>query len=128
MATDDELKAHAEKAKILRVRQLIVALLVEHDICGEITLCGKDHVNVFSHLDASWSAIRLVKDEKEGYLLKVGDGEAQPTANMVRSFFEIHAHQLAEWAQASAYVDQQMGASGHLPMQNSDSRSEGTLQ
>lgn len=122
----NEVEGHAESAKLLRVRQLIEALLREHDVCAQISVIGRGRVEVFTHLEASWSCIRLVKIG-DGFFLKMRSKkeeypspEAQrvavaATAGMARSLFEINAEHCHEWAQASAYIDAQLGAE-HSPL------------
>jgi len=124
MATGDilsEVEAHAESARLLRVRQLIEALLTEYDFCADVVLLGRGRLEVFTHLDASWSVIRLEKDGDD-YILRLKSkkenypsSEAQSvairaTAGMARSLMEIHYGHLNDWMQASTYIDEKVGA------------------
>jgi len=117
----NEVEAHAETARLIRVRQLIEAILREHDFCGDFVLCGRGRLEIFAHLEASWSTIRLVKDgdahlltlkcKKEDYSSpKEQDAALRATAGMARSLAEIHLDHFHEWAQASAYIDDAIGA------------------
>lgn len=117
MATDilNPLEGHAEDAKLEKVQQMIIAILKEHDLCAELILCGRGRFYVSAHLEASWSMLRLVEDPNgDGLLLKINQADRiehiAASACMARGLFDIHSDHVQEWGQASAYIDEQTGA------------------
>lgn len=121
MATGDilnEIEAHAESAKLLRVRQLITALLLEHDVCADIILCGRGRLQVFTHLEASWSCIRVLSEGSECVLeVKTSHMPVEKqmlntlaTVGMAHSFMQLHADALDEWHGVSEHLDEEVGA------------------
>lgn len=118
---DDE-----EKTKLLIARGEIEAILRKHDLCAHITLIGIQRLEVMLNLDASWSNLSLMEDERgSGIRLRSklaeyqGDKERQrqdlaATCGMVRLLGEQLAMGGIAWLEAAEQFDEKTGAQ-HTP-------------
>lgn len=117
-----------EKAKLLVARGEIEAILRKHDICAHTVLIGRGRMEVIMNVDASWSNLSLIHDEKHGDGIRLrskaadygGDKEAQrqdleATSGMVRGLGELLGMAGLAWLKASELFDEKTGAE-HTPM------------
>lgn len=132
--------ATEEAKKLLRVRDAIEAILRREDICANVQLAGRAHMEVFMHLDASWSnaqrvdlpdgaaAVRLLS-RKADY---GGDVDAQKrdlqfTVGMVRGFAEVISGAAVGWLGVARHFDEATNAE-HEPTKPSFPPPHGVTQ
>lgn len=116
-----------EKAKLLRVRAIVETLLREHDLCADVVLAGRGRIEVFTHLDATWSRVAM-REVEGGHALRLrskladygGDKDKQredleDTLGMVSSFAHVKLRSCLAWDAAANYLDEVTGAE-HTPL------------
>lgn len=117
-----------EKTKLLIVRGQVEQLLRDNDLCADVILVGRGRIEVFTHLEASWSHVRLVSVADVGVGLHLrskaadygGDQQAQQrdlahTVGMVSAIAEVQALHGIGWIEAARRFDEETGAE-HTPL------------
>jgi hypothetical protein len=125
-----------EAEHLRHVRSLVEALLLRHDVCGQVILAGRaGRFENFTDVRASWSRLRLVETEdgrtgvgirsllQEDY---AGDAERQKrelewSVGMASGFGEIGGLMAVSWIDAANYITAATNAE-HTPMRRDDPR------
>ena len=119
---DFDEQAEAERLRQLRAR--IEALLREFDVCASVFLAGRGgRLEVFQHVDASWSVLRLetLPNGNQGLRLRSqaadygGDVARQRQeqawgAGVISGLAEIMALTAIPWLEVAQLIDQATGA------------------
>jgi len=124
----DPIDRDAERAKLLALKEQIIALAHAADVCVDATLVGRDGLaELFVDVEASWSAVTLYP-AAGGVALRLssnhvhykGDTAAQKrelewTLGMIRTFAETMGTNALTWLSAADAFDGMTGAT-HSPL------------
>ncbi len=126
-----------EAERLRQLRALIEELLREFDVCASVFLAGRGRLEVFQHLDASWSVLRLedFPDGTQGLRIRSkladyrGDVERQKreqqwSVGVCAGLAEVMALTAIPWLNAARAIDQATGAT-HTPLRPDDPRRKG---